>query len=87
MLDALVTFATIFLYKNRMLQIRMSIFNNLLLVGYYIALHCFLFCIEERCQSVCGLGALLTIGVYRSECAIIRAGRDEVMVKAADELR
>ena len=28
MLSALVAFATIFLYKNRMLQIRMSIFNR-----------------------------------------------------------
>ena len=36
MLSTIVAFATIFLYKNRMLQIRMSIFNSLLLVGYYI---------------------------------------------------
>ena len=58
MLSALVAFATIFLYKNRMLQIRMSIF------------HCFLFCIEERCQSVpYWLGALFAISIYRPECA------------------
>lgn len=70
MLSALVAFATIFLYKNRMLQIRMSIFNSLLLVGYYIAFIAFYFAFEERCQSVpYWLGALLTIGVYRSECA------------------
>ena len=36
-----------FLYKNRMLQIRMTIFNSLLLVGYYIAALAFLFCVEE----------------------------------------
>ena len=34
MLSTIVAFATIFLYKNRMLQIRMSIFNSLLLVLY-----------------------------------------------------
>ena len=43
MLSALVAFATILLYKNRMLQIRMSIFNSLLLVGYYIAFVAFYF--------------------------------------------
>ena len=37
MLSTIVAVATIFLYKNRMLQIRMTIFNSLLLVGYYIA--------------------------------------------------
>ena len=41
MLSTIVAFATIFLYKNRMLQIRMSIFNSLLLVGYYIAFFAF----------------------------------------------
>ena len=38
MLSTIVAVATIFLYKNRMLQIRMTIFNSLLLVGYYLSL-------------------------------------------------
>ena len=46
MLSTIVAFATIFLYKNRMLQIRMSIFNSLLLVGYYIAFFAFYFALK-----------------------------------------
>ena len=48
MLSTIVAFATIFLYKNRMFQIRMSIFNSLLLVGLLYCFLCFLFCIEKR---------------------------------------
>ena len=47
MLSTIVAFATIFLYKNRMLQIRMSIFNSLLLVGYYIAFFAFYFALSD----------------------------------------
>ena len=43
LLSTIVAVATIFLYKNRMLQIRMTIFNSLLLVGYYIAFLAFYF--------------------------------------------
>ena len=37
LLSALVAFCTIFLFRNRMLQIRMTIFSSILLIGYYIA--------------------------------------------------
>lgn len=53
MLSALVAFATIFLYKNRMLQIRMSIFNSLLLVGYYIAFIAFYFALKSN--AICSV--------------------------------
>ena len=36
LLSALVAFCTIFLFRNRMLQIRMTIFSSILLIGYYI---------------------------------------------------
>ena len=62
MLSALVAFATIFLYKNRMLQIRMSIFNSLLLVGYYIAFIAFYF-------VPYWLGTLFATGIHCSERA------------------
>ena len=47
MLSTIVAVATIFLYKNRMLQIRMTIFNSLLLVGYYIAALAFYFALKN----------------------------------------
>lgn len=47
MLAAIIAFATIFLFKNRILQIRMTIFNSLLLVGYYMAFFAFFFVLRS----------------------------------------
>ncbi len=47
LLSAIIAFATIFLFKNRMLQIRMTIFNSILLIGYYITFLAFYFVLEE----------------------------------------
>ena len=89
MLSALVAFATIFLYKNRMLQIRMSIFNSLLLVGYYIAFIAFYFALK-RDANLFRIGwalCLPLVSIVLNVLAIRAIGRDEVMVKAADRLR
>ena len=40
---ALLSFTTIFMFKKRMLQIRMTIFSTILLVGYYATLITFIF--------------------------------------------
>ena len=85
MLSALVAFATIFLYKNRMLQIRMSIFNSLLLVGYYIAFVAFYFALKSD-ANLFRIGWAL-VSIVLNVLAIRAIGRDEVMVKAADRLR
>ena len=89
MLSTIVAFATIFLYKNRMLQIRMSIFNSLLLVGYYIAFAAFYFALKNDVNSF-RIGwalCLPLISIILNILAIRAIGRDEVMVKAADRLR
>ena len=89
MLSALVAFATIFLYKNRMLQIRMSIFNSLLLVGYYIAFVAFYFALKSD-ANLFRIGwalCLPLVSIVLNVLAIRAIGRDEVMVKAADRLR
>ena len=46
LLSALVAFCTIFLFRNRMLQIRMTIFSSILLIGYYIAFCVFMFILK-----------------------------------------
>ena len=74
MLAAIIAFATIFLFKNRILQIRMTIFNSLLLVGYYMAFFAFFFVLRSDETSFHYL-------------AIRAIGRDEAMVHAADRLR
>ena len=37
-LSTVVAFCTIFLFRNRMLQVRMTVFNSILLIGYYACL-------------------------------------------------
>lgn len=89
LLSAMVACSTVLLYKNRMLQIRMSIFNSLLLVGYYIAFVVFYFVLKSEMDSFrigCAL-CLPLIAILLNILAIRAIGRDEVMVKAADRLR
>ena len=89
MVSTIVAVATIFLYKNRMLQIRMTIFNSLLLVGYYIAALAFYFALKND-ENMFRIGWALCLPLVSIilNILVIRAiGRDEVMVKAADRLR
>lgn len=89
LLSAIVAFATIFLYKNRMLQIRMSVFNSLLLVGYYVAFAAFYFSLKDDMLAF-RIGwplCLPLISIILNVLAIRAIGRDEVLVKAADRLR
>lgn len=41
---AVLAFGTIFLFKKRMLQIRLTIFSTILLIGYYATLVTFILC-------------------------------------------
>ena len=46
LLSAIIALCTIFLFRNRMLQVRMTIFGSLLLIGYYIAFFVFMFILK-----------------------------------------
>lgn len=91
LLCAVVAFGTIFLFRNRMLQVRMTIFNSLLLIGYYIVTGVFWYVLDGKLEAgsfrlgwaLC-LPAVCIILNYLAFRAIYR---DEVMVKAADRLR
>lgn len=89
MLSGLVAAATIFLFKNRVLQIRMTIFNSLLLVGYYIAFLAFYLALKND-ANMFRIGwalCLPLVSIILNVLAVRAIGRDEVMVKAADRLR
>lgn len=89
MLAAIVALATIFLFKNRILQIRMVIFNSLLLIGYYLAFLAFYFVLrsdETSFQFQWGLCFPL-VAIILNYLAMRAIGRDEAMVHAADRLR
>lgn len=90
LLGALIALCTIFLYRNRMLQVRMTIFGSLLLVGYYIAFFVFMFVLKDDLDASFQLGwalCLPLVSIILNYLAFRGIYRDELMVKAADRLR
>lgn len=91
LLSAIVDLCTIFLFRNRMLQVRMSIFSSILLIGFYVAFFIFMYMLKSNLEAasfrvgwaLC-LPAVCIILNYLAFRAIYR---DELMVKAMDRLR
>ena len=85
---AVLSFVTIFLFKKRMLQIRLTIFSSVMLIGYYITLGAYIFMLAEDTSftpswSVC----LPFAAIVLNWLAIRGIGADEALVKAYDRLR
>lgn len=90
LLSAIVSSATIFLYKNRVLQIRMSVFNTILLIGFYCAFLAFYFVLKSDLDATFQISwtlCLPLVAIILNYLAIRAIGKDEVLVKAADRLR
>lgn len=89
LLSTTVSLATIFLFKNRPLQVRMSVFNSLLLVGFYIAFITFYFSLRNEVASFRVDWALSfpLIAIILNYLAIRAISKDELMVSSADRLR
>jgi len=91
LLSAVLSVSTIFLFRNRMLQVRMTIFNMVLLVGYYVVAAVFIFQIKGSLEGASfspGIGlALPAVSIILCWLAFRAIYRDEVMVRAADRLR
>ena len=91
LLSAIISLCTIFLFRNRMLQVRMTIFGSLLLIGYYIAFVVFVFILKEDLNVTSfQLGwalCLPAVCIILNYLAFRSIYRDELMVKAADRLR
>jgi hypothetical protein len=88
--SAIVSLANIFLFSNRMLQIRFSIFTAILLVGYYLCFLFFMFVLQEKLEATYHLKwslALPLIALILDYLALRAIGKDEAMVRAADRLR
>lgn len=85
-ISAIVCFFTIFVFKHRMLQIRLCIFNILVLLGYQAWIGYAFFTREE--------GVSFSVSaVFPVVCAILTftalryIARDEAMVRASSSLR
>lgn len=89
LLVALSSFGCIFLFKKRMLQVRITIFNALLLVGYYIAYGVFAYILGKTwggfaLEWTAGLPAIALILDYLAFRAVMK---DEMIVRSLDRLR
>ena len=85
---AVLSLGTIFLFKNRMLQIRLTIFSSVLLIGYYITLVAFILMLADDASftpswTIC----LPFVSIVLNWLAIRSIGADEALVKAYDRLR
>ena len=85
---AVFAFVTIFLFKKRMLQIRLTIFSSVVLIGYYLVMAALIFMTAEETSftpswTIC----LPFVGIILNWLAIRGIGADEALVKAYDRLR
>lgn len=91
LLSAVIALCSIFLFRNRMLQVRMTIFNSVLLIGYYIAFAVFMYVLKgDLAAQTFQLGwalCLPVVSIILNYLAFRAIYRDELMVKAADRLR
>ncbi len=91
LLSAVIAFCTIFLYRNRMLQIRMTIFSTVLLIGFYIVLYIFVFVLKKKLNAMTfqieWTLCLPVIAIVLNYLAFRAIYRDELKVKIAARLR
>ena len=91
-LIALIAMITIFLYKKRMLQIRLCIFNTILLVGFYGLFAFFLWKISGvsvafQFGNIRIALAFPLISIILNYLAIRNIGADEILVRSLNRLR
>ena len=85
---AVMALVTIFLYRKRMLQIRLTLFNSILLIGYYVTLVVFVFKLKGDCRFIPSWTVCLPlISIILNWLAIRAIGKDEMLVKAYERLR
>ncbi|MDR3267653.1 MAG: DUF4293 domain-containing protein [Tannerella sp.] len=87
---ALLSIITVFIYKNRILQIRLCIFNAILLAGFYGIFAFFLWNLSAQPGFHFGVRLALAfplINLILDYLAIRNIGADEVLVRSLDRLR
>ena len=90
-ISSILALVTVFLYRSRMLQIRLSIFNIVLMIGFYLYFGFILFKLypmESLHFQKVGVGIIMpVIAIIIMVLAIRKIGADEVLVRSLDRLR
>ncbi|WP_300725462.1 DUF4293 domain-containing protein [uncultured Bacteroides sp.] len=86
---AVLSIVTIFLYSKRMLQIRLTIFSIIVLIGYYATAAAFVFFKFNELGSFSPSWTLClpVVSIIFNWLAIRAIGKDEMLVKAYERLR
>ncbi|MDD4800100.1 MAG: DUF4293 domain-containing protein [Proteiniphilum sp.] len=90
-ISSVLSLVTLFLYKKRMVQIRLSIFNTLVMVGFYLYFGYILYHVNRvedlQFQRV-GMGMIMpVIAIILTILAIRKIGADEALVRSLNRLR
>jgi hypothetical protein len=86
----LVALATVFMFKRRILQIRLSIINSVLFAGYYGLLFLYIWQVGTALNADWHLGyatAFPLINIILTFLAIRAIGKDEALIKSLNRLR
>ncbi len=86
----LMSLVTIFLFKNRMLQIRLSFFNMVLMAGYYAILFIYIWFANQNLHTDWSLRivtAFPLVSFVLNILAIRAIGKDEALVKSLNRIR
>lgn len=87
---ALVALVSIFLYKKRMLQVRLSIFNTILMIGYYFLLAMYIYIVTSNTEMQFSLRLPIVfplIGAILTYLAIRAIGKDEALIRSLNRIR
>ncbi|MCD7977373.1 MAG: DUF4293 domain-containing protein [Tannerellaceae bacterium] len=90
-LTTVIALISIFLFKNRVLQIRLSVFNGLIMVGFYAFVGYIIWNMKDQVESIqfmpkIALGFPL-INIILDYLAIRNIGADEALVRSLERLR
>lgn len=92
LLSAVVAFAAIFMYKSRLVQMRVNIFNMVLILGVCIVIAGYGFLLSAKYEGMTvapnyGVLWVLPVNLILSYLALRAIGKDEALVRSLDRLR
>lgn len=90
-ISSLLALFTVFIYKTRIVQIRLSIFNIAVMIGFYLYLGFLMLKINPEAglqfQKV-GIGIIMPlIAIILTYLAIRKIGADEMLIRSLNRLR
>lgn len=89
-LSALIAFISIFMYKKRLLQIKMCIYNGILMVVLYLVYFAFIYLAKNELTAVYNFSFAVFLPFIALILDILGAkaiGKDEALVKSLDRIR